>query len=158
MAQDEVPHDSLFLPPPPPLDQTVPYVSPYLLHGQSEVVLPTAIHTTIPDDTHTCMDRIKQCIRQLRVSDSSAVWDDLDSIPMANLPAKFKIPDIEKYTGIGCPLIHLRFYSTVMRAYGLDESQMITMFHLSLSGAAQRWFASLESLRCRTWDVTIVFI
>ena len=156
MAQDEVPHDSLFPPPPPPLDQTVPHVSPYLLHGQFEVVLPTAVHTIILEDTHACMDHIKQCIRQLRVSDSSVVWDDLDSIPMASLPAKFRIPDIERYTGIGCPRIHLRFYSTVMRAYGLDESQ--TMFHLSLSGAAQRWFASLESLRCRTWDVTIVFI
>ncbi|WJZ91220.1 hypothetical protein VitviT2T_010315 [Vitis vinifera] len=39
-----------------------------------------------------------------------------------------------------------------MRAHGLDESQMITLFPLSLSGAAQRWFASLESSRRRTWD------
>ncbi|RVW40595.1 hypothetical protein CK203_079191 [Vitis vinifera] len=29
---------------------------------------------------------------------------------------------------------------------------MITLFPLSLSGAAQRWFASLESSRRRTWD------
>ena len=122
MAQDEVPHDSLFLPPPPPLDQTVPYVSPYLLHGQSEVVLPTKIHTTIPDDTHTCMDRIKQCIRQLRVSDSSAVWDDLDSILVANLLAKFRMPNIEKDTGVGYPHIHFQLYSTVISAHGLDKS------------------------------------
>ncbi|KAL6348642.1 hypothetical protein AAG906_016171 [Vitis piasezkii] len=59
---------------------------------------------------------------------------DMDYIPVASLPAKFKMPDIEKYTGIGCPHIHLQLYSTVMRAHGLDESQMITMFLLSLSG------------------------
>ena len=70
---------------------------------------------------------------------------------MASLPAKFRMPDIERYTGIGCPRIHLRLYSTMMRAHGLDESQMITLFPLSLSGVAQRWFASLESTRCRTW-------
>ncbi|RVW79679.1 hypothetical protein CK203_042421 [Vitis vinifera] len=62
------------------------------------------------------------------------------------------MPDIERYTGIGCPRLHLRLYSTVMRAHGLDEPQMITLFPLSLSGAAQRWFASLEASRRRTWD------
>ncbi|RVW21319.1 Transposon Ty3-G Gag-Pol polyprotein [Vitis vinifera] len=73
-------------------------------------------------------------------------------MPVASLPAKFRMPDIERYTGIGCPRLHLRLYSTVMRAHGLDEPQMITLFPLSLSGAAQRWFASLESSRRRTWD------
>ncbi|RVX09935.1 hypothetical protein CK203_013071 [Vitis vinifera] len=73
----------------------------------------------------------------LRVSDSSSTWDDLDSIPVASLPAKFRMPDIERYTSVGCPCIHLRLYSTVMKVHGLDESQMITMFLLSLSGVAQ---------------------
>ncbi|RVW31337.1 hypothetical protein CK203_106084 [Vitis vinifera] len=41
------------------------------------------------------MDRTEQRIRQLRVFDSSSAWDDLDSILVANLPAKFRILDIE---------------------------------------------------------------
>ena len=86
------------------------------------------------------------------MSDGSAAWDDLEGMPVASLPAKFKMLDIERYTGIGCPRIHLRLYSTMMRAHGLDEPQMITLFPLSLSGAAQCWFTSLESLRRRTWD------
>ncbi|KAL6327019.1 hypothetical protein AAG906_013186 [Vitis piasezkii] len=53
--------------------------------------------------------------------------------------------------GIGCPRIHLRLYSTIMRAHGLDEAQMIMLFPMSLSGA-QRWFASLDVSRRRTWD------
>ena len=68
------------------------------------------------------MDRIKQRIRQLRVSDSSIVWDDLDSIPVASLSIKFKMPNIERYTGVNCPCIHLRLYNTVMRAHGLNEA------------------------------------
>ena len=84
-------------------------------------------------------------MRQLRVSDVSTVWDDLEGMLVASLPAKFRMPDIERYTGIGCPRIHLRLYSTVMRVHGLDESQVITLFPLSLSGVAQRWFESLES-------------
>ncbi|RVW25048.1 Transposon Tf2-2 polyprotein [Vitis vinifera] len=79
-------------------------------------------------------------------------WDDFDGLPVASLPAKFKMPEIERYTGIGCPRIHLRLYSTVMRAHGLDEAQMIMLFPMSLSGATQRWFASLDVSRRRTWD------
>ncbi|KAL6312346.1 hypothetical protein AAG906_008000 [Vitis piasezkii] len=106
----------------------------------------STIHTTTPPpgrsapqampfayiDPHAHMDRLERGLSQLA--------------------AKFRMPDIERYTGIGCPRLHLRLYSTVMRAHGLDEPQMITLFPLSLSGAAQRWFASLEASRHRTWD------
>ena len=123
-----------------------------MLHGHSEVVPPAVVQAPVIDDAHARMDRIEQRMRQLKVSDGSAVWDDLEGMPVASLSAKFRMPDIERYTGIGCPLIHLRLYSTVMRDHGLDEPQMITLFPLSLSGEAQRWFASLESSRRRTWD------
>ncbi|RVW69088.1 hypothetical protein CK203_063712 [Vitis vinifera] len=126
--------------------------SPYVLHGHSEIAPPAVAQAVVADDTHARMDRIEQCMRQMRVSDGSVVWDDFGGMPVASLPAKFRMPDIERYTGIGCPRLHLRLYSTVMRAHGLDEPQMITLFPLSLSGAAQRWFASLESSRRRTWD------
>ncbi|KAL6341350.1 hypothetical protein AAG906_032468 [Vitis piasezkii] len=61
-------------------------------------------------------------------------WDGYDDMPVAALPVEFRMPDIERYTGIG-----------------LDEAQMIMLFPLSLSGAAQRWFASLDPSRRRTW-------
>ena len=88
----------------------------------------------------------------MRVSYGSVVYDDLEGMLEASLPAKFRMPDIERYTGIDCPRIHLRLYSTMMRAHGLNESQMITLFPLSLSGVTQRWFPSLEFSRRRTWD------
>ncbi|RVW46955.1 hypothetical protein CK203_074433 [Vitis vinifera] len=43
-----------------------------------------------------------------------------DHRSLATLPVGFRMPDIERYTGVGCPRIHLRLYST-------------------------RWYASLES-------------
>ena len=70
---------------------------------------------------------------------------------MAALPVEFRMSDIERYTGIGCPHIHLQLYSIVMRGHRLDEAQMIMFFPLSLSGADQRWFASLDPSRHRTW-------
>ncbi|KAL6346230.1 hypothetical protein AAG906_027988 [Vitis piasezkii] len=74
-------------------------------------------------------------IQEALASLSSSAWDDLESILVVSLPAKFRMTDIGRYTGIGCSRIHLRLYSTVMRVHGLDESLMITMFPLSLSGA-----------------------
>ena len=44
------------------------------------------------------------------MSDGSVVWDDFEGMPVASLPAKFRMPDIERYTGIGCPRLHLRLY------------------------------------------------
>ncbi|KAL6336541.1 hypothetical protein AAG906_025091 [Vitis piasezkii] len=64
-----------------------------------------------------------------------------DGKPVASFPAKFSMPDIERYSGIGCPKIHLRLYNTVMRAHGIDDAQLVALFPMSLSGATQRWFA-----------------
>ncbi|RVW40684.1 hypothetical protein CK203_101640 [Vitis vinifera] len=33
-----------------------------------------------------------------------------------------------------------------------NEAQLLTLFPLSLSGMTQRWYASLESSRRRTWE------
>ncbi|RVW13463.1 Transposon Ty3-G Gag-Pol polyprotein [Vitis vinifera] len=117
-------------------------------------VAPPPITSPIPasEDPHARMDKLEQKLRQMRTSEGAITWEDFDGAPVASLPAKFRMPEIERYTGIGCPRIHLRLYSTVMRAHGLDEAQMVMLFPMSLSGAAQRWFASLEVSRRRTWD------
>ena len=106
VVQDETPHDSLPPSPPPPIS-IVPQASPYMLHSHSEVAPPVVVQTMVINDAHTCMDRIEQRMRQLRVSDVSTIWDDLKGMLVASLPTKFRMLDIERYTYIGCPRIHL---------------------------------------------------
>ncbi|KAL6322368.1 hypothetical protein AAG906_007921 [Vitis piasezkii] len=65
--QDETPHDSLPLLPPPPV-LTVLQASSYLLHGHSEVAPPAVVQTTIIDD----------------------------GMLVASLLAKFRMPNIER--------------------------------------------------------------
>ena len=89
-------------------------------------------------------------MRQMRVLDGAISWDDFDGAPVASLSAQFRMPKIERYTGIGCPKIHLRLYSSVMRAHGLDEAHLIMIFPMSLCGTTQRWFASLDVSHHRT--------
>ena len=105
----------------------------------------------IIDDTQARIDRIEQRIKSLHVYDGVIGWDRYDDLLVVALPVEFCIPDIERYTGIGCPHIHLQLYSAVMHGHRLDEAQMIMLFPLSLSGAAQRWFTSLDPSRHRTW-------
>ena len=88
----------------------------------------------------------------MRTSNEAITWEDFDGTSVASLSSKFGMPEIERYTGIGCPCILVRLYSTVMRAHDLDEAQMIMLFPKSLSGAAHRWFASLDVSRHRTLD------
>ena len=71
----------------------------------------------------------------MRISDGAISWDDFDGAQVVSLSVQFRMPEIERYTGIGCPKIHLRLYSSMMRAHGLDETQLIMLFPMSLSGA-----------------------
>ena len=87
----------------------------------------------------------------MHVSNGVIGWDGYDYLPMAVFPVEFCMPEIERYTGIGCSRILLQLYNDVMCGHRLDEAQMIMIFPLSLSGAAQHWFASLDPLRLRTW-------
>eukprot|EP00261_Vitis_vinifera_P017496 XP_010647210.1 PREDICTED: uncharacterized protein LOC104878456 [Vitis vinifera] len=157
-------------------DETIPHASQTAQTRPPGVSLGTPFHLadhyeTIPPPTVTVpppmvptigdtrlaeqeakVERLESMMRQIRLQDGGLTWDDRDGIPAASLPAKFRMPDIERYSGIGCPKIHLRLYSTVMRAHGIDDAQLVALFPMSLSGAAQRWFASVEPSRLRTWE------
>ena len=89
------------------------------------------------DDTQARIDRIEQRMRSLYVFDGIMGWDGYDDLPIAALLVEFFMPDIEKFTRIGCPCIHLKLYNSVMRRHILEEAQMIILFPLSLSGATQ---------------------
>ena len=139
-------------PPPPPPVHSAPRARAFILHGQTETTPNSVVAPAqIIDDTQARIDIIEQMIRSLHVYDGVIGWDGYDDLLVAALLVEFHMPDIERYTGIGCPHIHLQLYSAVMCRHRLDKAQMIMLFPLSLSDAAQRWFASLDPLRRRTW-------
>ena len=150
-SRPTIQQDNTVPPPPQPPVQSAPQAGGFVLHGQTQTT-PHSIMAPAPiiDDTQAGIDRIEQRIRSLHVSDGVIGWNGYDDLPVAALPVEFRMPDIERYTGIGFPRIHLQLYNVVMRGHRLDEAQMIMLFPLSLSGAAQRWFASLYPSRRRT--------
>ena len=99
-------HDST-TPPPPPV-QLAPQAGAFVLHGQTETTPYSVVAPAqIVDDTHARIDKIEQRMRSLHVSDGIMGWDGYDDMLVAALLVEFRMPDIERYTGIGCPRIHL---------------------------------------------------
>ncbi|KAL6342728.1 hypothetical protein AAG906_016562 [Vitis piasezkii] len=129
-------------------DETIPHASQTAQTRPPGVSLGTPFHLadhyeTIPPPTVTVPPPMVPTIEDTRLAEQEAKVERLeDDILAASLPAKFRMPDIERYSGIGCPKIHLRLYSTVMRAHGIDDAY----------GTAQRWFASVKPSRLRTWE------
>ncbi|KAL6316098.1 hypothetical protein AAG906_015614 [Vitis piasezkii] len=159
LDQIEIPHASQTthaLPPRASLGTPFHLAYHYETIPPPTVTVPPSMVPTI-DDTRLAeqkarVERLELRMRQIRFQDGGLTWDDRDDILAASLPAKFCMPDIERYSGIGCPKIHLRLYSTVMRAHGIDDAQLVALFPMSLSGATQRWFALVEPSRLCTWD------
>ena len=53
-------------------------------------------------------------MRSLHVYDGIMNLDGYDDLPVAALPVEFHMPDIKRYTRVGCPCIHLQLYNAVM--------------------------------------------
>ncbi|RVW40888.1 hypothetical protein CK203_094283 [Vitis vinifera] len=114
---------------------------------QTEVAPPpVTAPTPTSEDPHACMDRLEQRLRQLRTSNRAIIWEDFDGVPMASLPAKFRMPEIERYTGIGCPRIHLRLYK-FLRQYAFNI--VVDVSRKELEALRQRTDESVSSFISR---------
>ena len=75
------------------------------------------------------------------------------------IPAKFKVPDFEKYKGNTCPRAHLVMYVRRMSTDTDDQRLLIHFFQDSLTGVALKWYMSLDSANIHTFnDLGEVFI
>ncbi|RVW20221.1 hypothetical protein CK203_112029 [Vitis vinifera] len=72
------------------------------IDGHQTEVAPPPVTLPIPtsDEPYTCMDRLDQRLRQMRASDGVITWEDFDGALVVNLPAKFRMPEIERYTDV----------------------------------------------------------
>ncbi|KAL6319680.1 hypothetical protein AAG906_026741 [Vitis piasezkii] len=139
-------------------DETVPHASqtaqvlpprtshgvPFHLSDHCETAPPPVAMVLPPIFTTTDDTRLAE--QEARVKRLDLTWDDRDGIPTASLPAKFRMPDIDRYSGIGCPKIHLRLYNTVMRAHGIDDAQLVALFPIADIDVSRR---ELEATRQR---------
>lgn len=71
-------------------------------------------------------------------------FDDMMQFDGEKLPDKFKMPQLQKFNGIGDPRIHLSQYTTTMSTTKAPISLVVRLFVLSLEGMAVNWYHRLE--------------
>ncbi|RVW18511.1 hypothetical protein CK203_102887 [Vitis vinifera] len=127
-------------------DETVPHASQILMHLKQHRLFHLGFHLVLHSIWQIIMRPFHHLLSQCHLPSLLLLmildWPSRrlrDGISAASLPAKFRMPDIEHYSGIGCPKIHLRLYSTVMRAHKIDDAQLVALFPMSLSGADKSW-------------------
>lgn len=78
--------------------------------------------------------------------------NDMCLVPDVKMPAKFKLPEFEKYKGNSCPQTHLVMYVRKMSMYTNDQRMLIHCFHDNLTGAALHWYMGLDSSQIKTFN------
>ncbi|RVW13263.1 hypothetical protein CK203_111557 [Vitis vinifera] len=110
----------------PHASQTVHVLPPKTSHGVPFHILDHC--ETAPPPIATVSPPIVTTIDDTRLAKQEA----RDNILTASLAAKFRMPYIERYSGINCPKIYLRLYNTVMKAHGINDAQLVAIFPMSL--------------------------
>ena len=77
-------------------------------------------------------------------------YDSLSLLPNARLPSKFKMPNLDKFNGTGCPKSHLKMYIRAMQPLDATKEVLAQMFQNTLIEAALRWFINLDDARARS--------
>ena len=86
-------------------------------------------------------------------------FDDMMQIGEDKLPDKFKMPQLQKFDGIGDPRIHLSQYITTMSTTKDLLSLVARLFILSLEGMAVNWYHGLEkSIRAYWREMCAAFL
>ncbi|WJX66355.1 ASTRA complex subunit [Trifolium repens] len=105
------------------------------------------------DDFQERFDEMQREINALRGKDLFGKnAHDLCLVPNVQIPAKFKVPEFEKYKGNTCPQSHLVMYARKMSTQTDNHQLLIHYFQDSLTDAALKWYMSLDSAKIRTFN------
>src|ERR1043165_5264488 len=117
----------------------------------------------VPNEPESETQKMKERLEMLEKSLASIKKDGLDInslslFPKARLPPKFHMPNMDKFDGTSCPKTHLKMYLGALNPHGLDNELLAQLFQQSLTGAALKWFMSLDLTKIKTWeDICNVF-
>ena len=79
------------------------------------------------------MNKMEEMIRRARKMEELMDYDSLSLFPNARLLPKFKMPNLEKFDGTGCPKSHLKMYMRAIQPLGATEEVLAQMFQNTLT-------------------------
>lgn len=142
---------------PPPVIHTTPYHEEPIFHATPSESM--GVYNKM-DDFQDQFAEMQIEIKALRGKDLFGKnTHDLFLVPNVKIPAKFKVPDFEKYKGDSCPRSHLTMYARKMSTQIDNHQLLIHYFQDSLTGAALKWYMNLDSAHIHTFnDIGETFI
>ncbi|XP_058751635.1 uncharacterized protein LOC131624732, partial [Vicia villosa] len=122
--------------------------------------VPEPIYDAAPSEIHDRMDgfqdQFEELQKEMKALRGKELFGknvhDLCLVPNVKVPAKFKLPEFEKYKGNSCPQAHLVMYIRKMSTHTDDQRLLIHYFQDSLTGAASKWYMGLDSTHIRTFN------
>ncbi|KAK2427997.1 hypothetical protein QL285_026540 [Trifolium repens] len=133
-----------------PMVHTIPHENEYVYHAEPTESIGAYGRM---DDFQDLFDEMQREIKALRGKDLFGKnAHDLCLVPNVKIPAKFKVPDFEKYKGNSCPQSHLVMYQRKMSTQTDNHQLLIHYFQDSLTGAALKWYMGLDSTNIRTFN------
>ncbi|XP_058741829.1 uncharacterized protein LOC131614229, partial [Vicia villosa] len=134
---------------PTPTVHTVPYDGNEIYHDQGD----STNQRNLVGDLQEQINKIQLEVKAIRGKDLFGKnAQELCLVPSVQIPAKFKVPDFEKYKGSSCPQSHLVMYARKMSTYADNHQLLIHYFQDSLTGAALKWYTGLDSTNIRTFN------
>ena len=106
---------------------------------------PTAFSAREAADMKKMIERVLQQNKLLPVSEeqSRGKLPFVAEVMEKPLPKKFKMPQINPYSGKDDPYEHVQNYESLMMLHGWDDEIMCRAFPLTLTGHARAWFNGL---------------
>ena len=101
---------------------------------------------------------------RLRAIEEIGVYGNIEAtqlclVPDLIIPAKFKVPEFEKYDGSLCPMSHLIMYGRKMAVHIDNDKLLIHCFQDSLTGSVTRWYIQLDNTHIHVWkDLADAFL
>ncbi|XP_052181919.1 uncharacterized protein LOC127794713 [Diospyros lotus] len=106
---------------------------------------PTAFSAQEAADMKKMIERVLQQNKLLPTSEeqSRGKLPFVAGVMEKPLPRKFKMPQINPYSGKDDPYDHVQNYESLMMLHGWDDAIMCRAFPLTLTGHARAWFNGL---------------
>ncbi|XP_050916729.1 uncharacterized protein LOC127131881 [Lathyrus oleraceus] len=135
---------------PPPMIHTTPYHEEPIFHTTLSESMGVYEKMDYFQDQFTEIQREIKALRGKDLFGKNA--HNLCLVLNVKIPAKFKVPDFEKYKGDSCPRSHLTMYARKMSTQTDNHQLLIHYFQDSVTGAALKWYMNLDSARIRTFN------
>ena len=145
-----------------------PQHNPAFVQSATPVLAPTVMNAFANESLNVTssdtidQDKMAMLEPKIRVIEGVDLYDLVRAtkiclVPNVVLPKKFRVPKFIKYSGIQCPMTHLKSYYNKMTEVVHDEKLLMHFFQDN--GATLSWYIRLDNIKIRRWkDLVDAFI